>query len=145
MDSRQKAEKMVELASKIAALDEAKQAWLEELTALVNGSAFPEAQPAAQPAAPQEAPKPKRGRPVGSKNRRKGRSRENPKFPVPEGTTREQMLHGWLMQHGPATYGLILAAKLMPQGSIHYYLRKLITAKQVTFDGLKYATTTEVK
>jgi hypothetical protein len=83
---------------------------------------------------------------VGSKNRHKRSGHTNAKFPVPEGTTREQMLHGWLMQHGPATYGLILAAKLMPQGSIHYYLRKLINAKQVTFDGLKYATTTtEVK
>ena len=143
MDAKQKAEKIIELAKGIAEMDKARSAALHAMTLLLNDGE----KPAAQPAAPQETPKAKRGRPVGSKNRRKRSWHTNDKFPVPEGTTREQMLHGWLVQHGPATYGLILAAKLMPQGSIHYYLRKLINAGQVTFDGLKYATitTTEVK
>lgn len=120
MDARKKAEKMVELASKIAALDETKQAWLKELTDLVNGSAFP------AEAAPKAA---KRAR----------KKYTNPKFPVPAGMTRDTQLYNWIKQHGPAPYAEILRAQIIPEGSIHYYLRKLIDAKLITFSNNMYA------
>ena len=124
MDTKQKTEQIIELAKRINELDAQRAAALEAMKSLIGGESAASAQ--LQPTPVVQAP---------TKPAKKPAKRRADRMAV---ATRERQMESFLRE-SPRTVSQIIKARIMPQGSVVYVLRRMLLKGTVTKDGAIYS------